>query len=171
MLHKQWVSGGETRNLRSGFTLIELLVVVLIIGILSAIALPQYRIAVEKSRISEVRTVVGAMRTNYAMCQLEKCEGQELYFGNAGMQPLDDTYNHLAGAYYQFMATPYGFGMFWSKKVEEVNDADYGIAWFPKQDAQEEALVCSGQTDFGKRVCKSLCGYDACDMDRMTEYN
>ncbi|MDO5764390.1 MAG: prepilin-type N-terminal cleavage/methylation domain-containing protein [Elusimicrobiales bacterium] len=52
-----------------GFTLIELLVVVLIIGILSAVALPQYQKVVEKSRAAQplalLKSFAQAQQTYY----------------------------------------------------------------------------------------------------------
>ena len=70
-----------------GFTLIELLVVVLIIGILAAVALPQYQRAVEKARMVEAVINVRAIARAHQLYYLAHGE----YLPSSGMERLDIT--------------------------------------------------------------------------------
>ena len=84
---------------KKAFTLIELLVVVLIIGILAAIALPQYQWAVEKSHAAEAFQLLATFK-----------EQQEIYymanntyassFEDLGMEePVSRYFTYKLGSY------------------------------------------------------------------------
>ncbi len=60
------------KSKKQAFTLIELLVVVLIIGILAAVAVPQYQKAVEKSRLAEALLNIETVVKNVDLYVLEK---------------------------------------------------------------------------------------------------
>lgn len=58
-------------SMQKGFTLIELMIVVAIIGILAAVAIPQYQNYVAKSQVARVMSETGSLRTAVETCLLE----------------------------------------------------------------------------------------------------
>ena len=74
---------------KKGFTLIELLVVVLIIGILSSVALPQYQKTVLKSRAAEAWSTLGTIRTAVDAYCLENPSGSGWYSSLKDSLPVE----------------------------------------------------------------------------------
>lgn len=84
----------------SAFTLIELLVVVIIIGILAAVALPQYQLAVEKSRVLKLLPLMKSI----AQAKQRYILATDQYTGDVDLLDIDFPYlqKFLDGNYYRY---------------------------------------------------------------------
>ncbi|MBQ8032576.1 MAG: prepilin-type N-terminal cleavage/methylation domain-containing protein [Elusimicrobiaceae bacterium] len=148
-------------NTTRGFTLIELLVVVLIIGILAAVALPQYQNAVEKSRAMQAIIMVKAIG-----------DANELYFLEHGKyaDTLDELAIKIPGNNYNMTSTvkrkkkgPFDFGVNASfsdqviaisnRMEENTNHSHYYLVRFAKNPTIYCAIDQYGDTH---KICSLL---------------
>ena len=83
---------------KKAFTLVELLVVVLIIGILAAVALPQYNKAVEKSRAGQVLSPLKALSQSYNSYYLDNGQAPARITDLDISLPWTGKYYYLSGA-------------------------------------------------------------------------
>ena len=84
-------------HMKQGFTLIELLVVVLIIGILSSVAMPQYTKAVKKARFTEVVSTMKSLEKALNLYVLAN-PGTNLSYGET-LDVLDLEFPNRNGIY------------------------------------------------------------------------
>ncbi len=138
---------GMTSNL-TGFTLIELLVVVLIIGILAAVALPQYQKAVKKAQGREVIVAINALDKALAMYALEH---KDACNGDVGHCNQNDGLDIEIPSTKYFVHTGTGIDPF---------TLDVPQATFESK-AADATLIAKWDVITGKRVSTS-CNGDGC---------
>ena len=87
------------RSIQKGFTLIELMIVIAIIGILAAIAIPQYSDYTSRARASGTVAELASVKTGVAVCAQDNLGVLTSCNLNAnGVPSITTTLNVLAGA-------------------------------------------------------------------------
>ena len=150
-----------------GFTLLELLVVVLIIGILAAIALPQYRRTVEKAKVAEalvnVKAIEGAMQryilTNgYPSNQIYFKDFADIELSGGYWRELGDDYFTKNFTYYSICSrNGCGIEVYRQKKNADLYALSdvYALIVFVTQEGVSHSCITQLK-EMGRYICKYL---------------
>lgn len=147
---------------KAGFTLIELLVVVLIIGILAAIALPQYKKAVEKSRATEAIQIMKNLHDAFVVYRMSTG------ISNTSRNVIDDldisldnlrenSSSEKCSKYFCYSVTENGFiqGLSFADGIEYPRS--YGLYMYDVgSNSESKECLYTASDSVGKAVCESL---------------
>ena len=145
-----------------GFTLIELLVVVLIIGILAAIALPQYTTAVEKARLSEVFQNMRTMEESLRLHMLSNPSEDVSFYDIASVELSGGVWKWnnqtYETKYFSYSAEYHATNHYIGIEVHRLSD-EYEYALLLEENNGNLVKECWTQdTEMGKKICKQLQG-------------